>query len=161
MPGTELTGQRRRRRTSTGESSRWFKKACSKCTGQPLTQSSKGYSESWEKTAMDSITESGAMGKSQRHQTSRRTSTLTVSCTASIESALGTKRIRMTSSKCSSANSHARRYQPITSMKAKQQAEFRKEARGLCASASLPVTSRKPGMTAKDQDGGAGYYLAV
>jgi hypothetical protein len=66
MPGMETTGQRKWQRTSTGKSLRQLKKTCSKCTGQPLTQISKGYKESWEKTAKDSITESGAMGKLQR-----------------------------------------------------------------------------------------------
>ncbi len=51
------------------------------------------------KTAMTLIIELAVMGILQKHWTSRKILTSTVSCTASIESISGTKRIRMTLSK--------------------------------------------------------------
>jgi hypothetical protein len=88
--------QKQRQRTSKNKSLKQSKKACCKCTGQPLPQSSKESFELWEKTATAYLIESGVMGKLQRHWTSRKISTSTALCTASIASILCTKRIKMT-----------------------------------------------------------------
>ncbi len=49
--GDVNSAQKQRQRMSTDKSSKQSKKAYCKCTGQPLTQSSKGSFESWGKTA--------------------------------------------------------------------------------------------------------------